>query len=71
MWKVDQMNRLELAASELMDYSHKRRIKDRSKGKGRRFCLGDRIYSIPCRASYCARFEKKDELHQDFFRKKG
>ena len=25
--------------------------KDRSKGKGRRFCLGNRIYSIPCRTS--------------------
>ena len=24
---------------------------DRSKGKGRRVCLGGRIYSIPCRAS--------------------
>ena len=28
--------------------------KDRIKGKGRRFCLGGRIYSIPCRASYFA-----------------
>ena len=26
--------------------------KDKSKGKGRRFCLGIRIYSIPCRTSY-------------------
>ena len=26
--------------------------RDRRKCKGRRFCLGDRIYSIPCRASY-------------------
>ena len=25
--------------------------KDRRKGKGRRFCLGGRIYSIPCRTS--------------------
>ena len=25
--------------------------KDRNKGKGRRFCLGGRIYLIPCRDS--------------------
>ena len=28
--------------------------KDRRKGKGRRCCLGGRIYSIPCRTSYFA-----------------
>ena len=28
--------------------------KDRREGKGRRCCLGDRIESIPCRASYFA-----------------
>ena len=28
--------------------------KCRRKGKGRRCCLGDRNYSIPCRASYLA-----------------
>ena len=34
--------------------------KDRTEGKGRRVCLGDIIYLIPCRASYCAlgRFEE-------------
>ena len=39
---------------------------DKGKGKGRRCCLGNRNYSIPCRASYCAlgKFKKKDELHQ-------
>ena len=26
--------------------------KDRTKGKGRRVCLGDRIYSYPCHARY-------------------
>ena len=28
--------------------------KDRRKGKGQRFCLRDRIFKIPCRASYFA-----------------
>ena len=38
--------------------------KDRSKGKGRRLCLGERIYSISCRASYFAKdgLEEQDEF---------
>ena len=38
--------------------------KDRRKGKGRSVCLGERIYSIPCRASYFAEddFEELDGL---------
>ena len=38
----------------------------RRKGKGRRCCMGDRIYSIPFRASCFAlgRFEEQHELHQ-------
>ena len=51
-------------------------------GKGRRCCLGHRMYSIPCRASYFApgwyeekrihqgRFEEKDEFIQDDLKKK-
>ena len=37
---------------------------DRRKGKGRSVCLGERIYSIPCRASYFAEddFEELDGL---------
>ena len=40
--------------------------KYRRKGKDRRCCLGDNIYSIPYRASYSAlgRLEEWDELHQ-------
>ena len=36
-------------------------------GKGRRGCLGGRINSIPCRASYFAlgRFIESDDQHQD------
>ena len=39
----------------------------RREGKGRRGCLGDRIYSIPCHTSYFALGwnEEKDEFHQD------
>ena len=38
--------------------------KFRRTGKGRRCCLGGRIYSIPCCASYFAKddFEEKDEF---------
>ena len=41
-----------------------KKIKDRGKDKGRCFCLGERIYSIPCRARYFAQddFEEKDEF---------
>ena len=41
-------------------------------GKGRHCCLEDRIYSIPCRASYFAPgwYEEKDELHQDDMKKR-
>ena len=31
---------------------HAAQDNDRRKGKGHRFCLGERIYSISCRASY-------------------
>ena len=46
---------------------HRRRIKTEENAKGRRCCLGDRIGSIPCRASHFApgQFEEKNELHQD------
>ena len=42
----------------------------RRKGKGRRCCLGERIYSIPCRAIYFApgRFEEKDGGHETKWR---
>ena len=52
------------------------RDKDRREGKGRRCCLGDRLYSIPyhyCQAtSFCAqgRIEEFDELHQDDLKKR-
>ena len=37
--------------------------KYRSKGKDRRCCLGDRIYSVPCCASYILHQDKeKDEI---------
>ena len=36
--------------------------------KGRRCCLGNSIYLIPCRISYFT-FEEKDELHQDYMKK--
>ena len=41
-----------------------------AKGKGRRCCLGERIYSIPCRAIYFApgRFEEKDGGHETKWR---
>ena len=37
---------------------------DRRKSNGRRFCLGKRIYPIPCRASFFTQddFEEQDEL---------
>ena len=46
--------------------------KDRRKGKGRRCCVRDRIYSISCQGSYFAvgRFEEYDELHQDDLKKR-
>ena len=42
----------------------KKKDKYRGKGKGRRCSLGDRIYSITCRASYLRLddFEEYDEL---------
>ena len=42
----------------------KKKDKDIRKGKSRRYCLGGRIYSIPCRASYLPQddFEEKDEF---------
>ena len=42
-----------------------KKIKDRGKDKGRCFCLGERIYSIPCRAVailYQNDFEEQDEI---------
>ena len=39
---------------------------DRRKGHGRRFCLGVRIYSIPCRAS-CFAMVLKNRLNSSFF----
>ena len=44
----------------------------RRDGKGRHCCLGDRIYSIPCDASYFAPgwYEEKDEFHQDDMKKR-
>ena len=62
---------------ELIEPWHQlKKDKDRRQGKGRRFCLGDRIYSTPCRDSDWAlggiwrigwiapgRFEEKDELN--------
>ena len=49
-----------------------KKYEGRSKGQGRRFCLGDRIYSISCRASYCdlGRFKEWDELHPDDLKKR-
>ena len=44
----------------------------RREGKDRCCCLGDRIYSIPCHASYFAlgRMEEQDELRQDDLKKR-
>ena len=41
---------------------------ERSQGEGRRVCLGGRIYSIPCRASYFALvyLEEQGELNLFF-----
>ena len=42
----------------------KKKDKDRREGKGRRLCLGGRIYSIPSRANHFAYgdFEESDEF---------
>ena len=58
--------------SQLIDSAQKKN-NNRSKGKGRRCCLGDRIYSMPCHAICCAlgQFEEQDELHQDDLKKKN
>ena len=42
----------------------KKKDKNRRKGKGRRLCLGNRIYKIPCRASDLLQddFEEMDEF---------
>ena len=41
-----------------------KKVKNRSKGKGCRFSLGEQNLFNPCRASYCAlgRLEKNDEF---------
>ena len=38
-----------------------KRVKDRTKGNGCRFCLGDRIYSITFCSSFLYNFEEQDE----------
>ena len=40
----------------------KKKDGDRSKGKGRRVCLGGRIYLIPCRASCCASVDLEEKV---------
>ena len=47
--------------------STQKKDKDRREGKGRRCCLGGRIDSISCLASYFSpgQFEEQDELHHD------
>ena len=45
--------------------THRRRMETEEKGKGRRICLGGKIYSIPCRASCFASvdLEEKNEFN--------
>ena len=40
----------------------KKKDGERSKGKGRRVCLGDRIYSVPCRASCFALVDLEEKV---------
>ena len=53
-------------------FAAQKKDKYRRKGKGRRCCLGDRIYFILCRTSCyaLARFEEQYELHQDDLEKR-
>ena len=56
----------------LCGWVHRRRVYIyRREGKGRRCCLGDKIYSIPSRASCFSSgfYEEKDELYQDDMKK--
>ena len=48
--------------------NHRRRIKTEENGKGRRCCLGDKIYSIPCHASYifCTRLISNNMMTWSF-----
>ena len=46
------MPRVQTIWQQKVQLSRLKKDKDRSKGKGRRCCLRDRINSIPCRASY-------------------
>ena len=61
-----------LMGTVLMTQYIEKRINTEEKAKVADALWGDRIYSIPCLASYSApgRYDEKDELHQDDMKKR-